>query len=241
MMLDAPAAGGGSGSEAARMARGRLRPRMAASILLLDRHQAPTRVLVGRRSKAHAFMPDLHVFPGGRRDPGDHRIAFNSDLPGPVLDRLQRIYAPSLSPAAARALALAALRELHEETSLVVGPALEAPGRGTGLPFLPDLKALRYVARAMTPPGHVRRFDTHFFALFIDEAEIDLACLAESRELEDLRWVPIDDPSEASVPEITARILAELKTRLDADPLLGFDGDVPFFHVRYGRSIRDLL
>ncbi|MET0358500.1 MAG: NUDIX hydrolase [Pararhizobium sp.] len=229
------AATGGT-SEAVPAPAKALRPRLAASILLLDRRDGGTRVLVGRRSKKHAFMPDVHVFPGGRRDPGDHRIAFASDLPAPLIDRLVGIYRGRLSVSAVRALALAAMRELHEETSLVVGPSCSGQ-----LPFRPDLACLRYVARALTPPGHVRRFDTHFFALFTDEVDLDLGGLQDSRELDDLRWVPVGDPSEVSIPDITARILKALHTRLDADPLLGFDGTVPFFHVRNGRPIRDLL
>ncbi|WP_162242458.1 NUDIX domain-containing protein [Rhizobium sp. Leaf371] len=219
-----------------------LRPRLAASILLLDRSESDVRVLVGRRSKQHVFMPDVHVFPGGRRDPGDHRIAFARDLPAPLLDRLVGIYRGRLSVSAVRALALAALRELHEETNLAVGPSWTDSDRPAGcLPFRPDLERLRYVARALTPPGHVRRFDTHFFALFTDEVDLDLAVLQDSRELEDFRWVPVGDPTEVAIPDITARILHAVHTRLDADPLLGFDGTVPYFHVRNGRPIRDLL
>ncbi|CZT34913.1 NUDIX hydrolase [Rhizobium sp. 9140] len=229
------AATGGT-SEAVIPATKALRPRLAASLLLLDRSGDTVRVLVGRRNTKHVFMPDLHVFPGGRRDPGDHRIAFASDLPAPLIDRLVGIYRGRMSVSAVRALALAAMRELHEETSLAVGP----PCSGI-LPFRPELDRLRYVARALTPPGHVRRFDTHFFALFTDEVELDLSGLQDSRELEDLRWVPVGDPSEVSIPDITARILQALHTRLDADPLLGFDGTVPYFHVRNGRPIRDLL
>ena len=48
-----------------------MRPRDAASIMLLDRVGGRVRVLMGRRHSAHAFMPDLYVFPGGRRDTGD--------------------------------------------------------------------------------------------------------------------------------------------------------------------------
>lgn len=50
-----------------------VRTRDAASIMLLDRSGKDIRVLMGKRHSAHVFMPDLYVFPGGRRDPGDHR------------------------------------------------------------------------------------------------------------------------------------------------------------------------
>ncbi|KQR73462.1 NUDIX hydrolase [Rhizobium sp. Leaf341] len=219
-----------------------LRPRLAASILLLDRRGGDVRVLVGRRSRQHVFMPDVHVFPGGRRDPADHRIAYARDLPEALLERLVGIYRGRLSVSAVRALALAAMRELHEETNLAVGPAWPGSIRPEGsLPFQPDLERLRYVARAVTPTGLVRRFDTHFFALFTDEVDLDLGALQDSRELEDFRWISVGDPSGVAIPDITARILAALHARLDADPLLRFDGTVPYFHVRNGRPIRDLL
>jgi hypothetical protein len=37
------------------------RPRDAASLLLIDRQEKTPRVLVGKRGKAHAFMPDVCV------------------------------------------------------------------------------------------------------------------------------------------------------------------------------------
>ena len=71
------------------------------------------------------------------------------------------------------------------------------------LPFLPDLTNLRYMARAITPPGFPRRFDTHFFALFTDEAGVDPTDIRDSRELEDLRWIDVNDVSVCSMPDIT--------------------------------------
>jgi hypothetical protein len=52
-----------------------MRPRDAATLLLLDRAGGTVKVLMGRRHQRHAFMPGKFVFPGGRTDPADSRIA----------------------------------------------------------------------------------------------------------------------------------------------------------------------
>ncbi|WP_112808310.1 NUDIX hydrolase [Ensifer sp.] len=217
----------------------RVRPRDAASIMLLDRSGSGVRVLMGRRSSAHAFMPDVYVFPGGRRDPTDHRLAFSSDLNPVVLQSLKSVVGQPVSDARARALALAALRELYEEAGVPLGLShmeTEAP-----LPFLPDLANLRYMARAITPPGHSRRFDTRFFAIFADEADVDTSSVLESRELQDLQWIDVNDLPSLRIPEITAIILADLRSGLNADPTLPYERSVPFYFTRRGRFIRTLL
>jgi 8-oxo-dGTP pyrophosphatase MutT (NUDIX family) len=214
------------------------RPRDAASVMLLDRSQAAIRVLVGRRHKAHVFMPNLHVFPGGRRDRDDHRLAFSGDIHPDVLQRLKTGYKHSASESRLRAIALAALRELHEEASIAVG---SKDCGNTTLPFLPDLTNLRYMARAITPPGHPRRFDTHFFALFTDEAGVDPGDIRDSRELEDLRWIDVNDVSAVRMPDITGIILGDLRESLQSDASLPFGRPIPFYYMRHGRFVRDLL
>lgn len=214
------------------------RPRDAASIMLLDRSHGAVRVLLGKRHKAHVFMPNLHVFPGGRRDRDDYRLPFCGNIHPTVLERLKTAYKHSASESRLRALALAALRELYEEASLAVGPK---DCGNTLLPFLPDLTNLRYMARAITPPGHPRRFDTHFFALFTDEAGVDPGDIRDSRELEDLRWIDVNDVSAVQVPDITGIILEDLRANLQSDASLPFGRPVPFYYTRHGRFVRDLL
>lgn len=217
----------------------KVRPRDAASVMLLDRADGRVRILMGKRNSAHVFMPDLYVFPGGRRDAGDHRIGFGSDLHPTVLRALKLTGARELTDARARALALAGLRELYEEAGIAVGqptPSVTAP-----VPFLPDLAKLRYMARAITPPGQVRRFDTRFFALFADEAEIDPTHFLDSRELQDLQWIDLNDFPSLRIPDITAIILADLRKSLDADPSLLGERPIPLYAARRGRLVRTLL
>ncbi|MQW86077.1 NUDIX hydrolase [Sinorhizobium saheli] len=216
-----------------------IRPRDAASIMLLDRSRDGIRVLMGKRHGAHAFMPDLYVFPGGRRDPGDHRLRFAGDLHPTVLRSLKAGEGRPIPDGRARALALAAVRELYEEAGVSLGRALS--DQSASLPFLPDLSNLRYMARAITPPGHPRRFDTRFFAAFADEADIDPSLVLESRELQDLQWIDVSDFSSLRVPEITAIILSDLRNCLESDPSLPRERTVPFYFTRHGRFQRTLL
>lgn len=97
------------------------------------------------------------------------------------------------------------------------------------------------MARAITPPGQSRRFDTRFFAVFADEAEIDPSEVLDSRELQDLQWIDVDDFSSLQVPEITAIILADLRSGLESDASLPAERSVPFYFTRRGRFLRTLL
>ncbi|UPA25667.1 NUDIX hydrolase [Shinella oryzae] len=217
-----------------------IRPVDAASILLLDRTGGNIRVLVGRRSSRHVFMPDVYVFPGGRRDANDRLLPIASPLHALACERLAIRAGARCSDSRLRALAVAAIRELYEETGISVGTPLAAP-TGHALPFLPDLSRLRFLARAITPAGMVRRYDTRFFTLFTDEAGVDPAAATASHELEDLRWVNISDQTCVEMPDITVLILEELQKSLQEDKSLPFGRAVPLYHTRHGRFLRDLL
>jgi len=60
-------------------ARGR--PKDAATLILVRRDGREPRLLMGRRSAGHAFMPAKWVFPGGRVDRADHRAPVLGELP----------------------------------------------------------------------------------------------------------------------------------------------------------------
>ncbi|MEW9615682.1 NUDIX hydrolase [Shinella sp. S4-D37] len=216
------------------------RPVDAASILLLDRSDESVRVLVGRRSSKHVFMPNVYVFPGGRRDATDRLVSVANPLHPAACERLALRSGTRCSDSRLRALGVAALRELYEEAGISVGPPLDAAA-SDALPFRPDLSRLRFLARAITPAGMIRRFDTRFFALFADEAGIDPAGATASHELEDLRWMDIFDPGGIEMPDITVLILEELQKSLQEDKSLPFGRTAPLYHTRRGRFLRDLL
>jgi 8-oxo-dGTP pyrophosphatase MutT (NUDIX family) len=214
------------------------RPRDAAALILIDRSMDRNRVLLGRRASGHAFMPDLYVFPGGRRDPRDHLLPFADDLHPLVTEKLLADCRRHMTARGVRALALAAIRELAEETSLrIMSPSQEADtGNGTA-----RLSGLRYVARAITPPGHPRRYDTRFFLTFTDEAGIDPSHIRDSQELLDLQWLDMSDISCLNMPDITRIILGDVIDLMKADPSPGFGSAVPFYVSRRGRFVRHML
>ncbi len=194
--------------------------RDAAAVVLL-RRDGPPRVLMGQRGRNAAFMPSKVVFPGGGMDPEDRSVAASPGL-GPADRRMLTIDA---DPALADALPFTAIRELWEETGLRLarpGPpdfdpapawrAFVAPGH------VPAPDRLKFVFRAVTPPGWPRRFDARFF--LADAAGIagdpdDFS--AASDELSHLRWVTLDEARGLDLPEITHAVLEEVATRFE-DP-----------------------
>lgn len=214
-----------------------MRPRDAATLLLLRRDGNRTEVLSGRRSDKHKFMPGVYVFPGGRRDPGDSRVAVSGAIEQRIAEKLAYRSGPRMTQARMRALAVAAIRETYEEAGLTIGTHLEPAG--SALPFIPHIGALRFVGRAITPPGRARRFDTRFFAMFTDEADIDFSALQPSSELEVLEWVDVDAVGHLKMPSITLSILAEVSAMLKRSPELALDLPVPFYYMRRGKFVRE--
>lgn len=191
--------------------------RNAATVIVLrDRFTAP-RILMGQRGAKAAFMPNKFVFPGGAVDPDDATVPLARGLPDLCADRL----AEDAAPGFAHALAVAAIRELWEETGLVLGQkgtwdmdpqqdwtAFAATGH------LPDASALQFVFRALTPPGRPRRFDARFFLVDADELSTDPDDFsAASDELSHLQWVALSDARSFDMPFITEVVLAEIEAR----------------------------
>lgn len=201
-------------ADAPRTAGPRQRPKDAATLILVRSGQHP-QILMGRRAPGHVFMASKWVFPGGRIDRSDFAAASASDPRSPTRMRLEA----EMPPHRARALCLTAVRETFEETGLILGQAaLPASVAGPWRAFraagaLPDLSALDYVARAITPPGRTRRFDARFFmanASFLLAPEPT----AGSGELDEIAWLPLDDVRALDLPSITRFVLAEVAERL---------------------------
>ena len=194
----------GGAAEAKRAATRSVTPRHAASLILWrDGPQGPE-VLMGLRHASHRFMPNVLVFPGGRVDRADHRAKAMSELPDFTRACLERQAPPSL----ARALGIAAVRELEEETGLVLG-------KQDGKRLLPDLAAIDYLCRAVTPPNRFRRFNARFL---IAPAEASHGTLRGSGELEELRFFGFEDAFRHKIASITAKVLAEFRAWLAMAP-----------------------
>ena len=166
-------------------------PRPAASLLVLRRDGATPEVLMGMRGAKHRFMPNRLVFPGGAVDPGDHAAPVASGMRADVLSRLERSADASL----ARALGVAAARELEEETGLTLG----AP---------PVLEGIDYLCRAVTPAPSPVRFDARFLVV---DATFVSGELAGSGELEGLRWYRLEEAFAMDLAIVQRRVLERLQ------------------------------
>ncbi|MGB3389946.1 MAG: NUDIX hydrolase [Pseudaminobacter sp.] len=228
------------------LGQGPKRPRDAATLMLLDRKGNDVLVLMGRRHSSHAFMPGKLVFPGGRTDPADSRIGVVDSLPAKDEVRLIATTART-SAARARAIALSAIRETYEEAGLLIGRRMPfATSKPDWQGFVdhevqPTLAPLRFIARAITPPGRVRRFDTRFLSAWKSSVAVELPDGGPTNELEELVWLPLDEAKQADVPAITRTVLEELEQRLALDPNLEPGGVVPFYRMIRNRFVRDLL
>ncbi|UWR31149.1 NUDIX hydrolase [Sulfitobacter sp. W002] len=204
--------------------------RNAATVIVLrDRHVTP-HILMGQRGAKAAFMPNKFVFPGGAVDATDAQVP----LAAPVNALCHGRLCDDAEPSLAHAIAVAAIRELWEETGLVLGrkgawegdvPSDWQTFAATG--HLPDASALQFVFRALTPPGRPRRFDARFFLvdaedIASDPDDFDAAC----DELSHLQWVPLSQARSFDMPFITEVVLAEVAARArDTNP----PASVPFF------------
>lgn len=180
-------------------------PIRAAATVILARatpgggHQ----VLMGQRGAGAAFMPSKYVFPGGAVDPGD-----TLPEPLPLLPGCARRLALSAAPGP---LAAAAIRELSEETGLVLRA---------------DRPTMRFVFRAITPPGRSRRFDARFFLADAADVSGDAEGFSDaSAELSHLHWIGLAEARALDLPFITEVVLAEVTNLLNG----GTQPGVPFF------------
>ncbi|WP_421791920.1 NUDIX hydrolase [Hyphobacterium sp.] len=203
-----------------------LRPKLAGTLIVTRESQRGREILMGKRSSRHAFMPELYVFPGGRVDKADHYAPLAGTMPDEDLASMCRV----TNERRAHAAAAAAIRETAEEAGLLVGRrglirsrhANWRPFKQAGLQ--PDASGLKLIARAITPPGRVRRFDAWFFHADADQcvaAEFD----QDSDELLDIRWVTREEAETLKLPPITRFVLGELERRLG-------DPSAPPRHVR---------
>ena len=216
-----------------------VRPKDAASLVLVRRDKDAVRVLMGERAKAHVFLPGRFVFPGGRLDASDPRLAAPTDLRPEVRAKV----AAGSTPARARALALAAIRETFEETGLLVGKRSSAPLKtrsGVWRRFfdqgvVPQLEALEFIARAITPPGRPRRFDARFFMANSEHIAAALAPEAASGELLKPVWLTLSEARAADILPITQCVLNEVEARLT--PGVGSSRPAPFYIPRRGKAL----
>ncbi len=192
----------------------------AATLILIDRSGEAPKVLLGKRHASHKFMPGKFVFPGGRVDPVDRRMPVAQPLDPHMEAATDAARAAPERGEGARVRARRDPRDLRGDRPAARG-AGRSPGQGSrravdGLcarrKFLPDLGALHFVGRAITPPGRIRRFDARFFTA-------DASAIAHrvegitgpDAELVELVWMPLAEAQQLDMPAVTGVMLEELE------------------------------
>ena len=160
-------------------------PKLASTVMLVRDDEGPLEVFMLRRASSMAFAPSMHVFPGG----GVERRDAEDELPwaGPAVEEWAEVF--GTDEASARMLVAAAIREIFEETGvLLASPASgEAETAHLDAAVAADLRGrlvrhevgfgqvllehhlvlrsdlLRYRAHWITPEAEPRRYDTRFF------------------------------------------------------------------------------
>jgi 8-oxo-dGTP pyrophosphatase MutT (NUDIX family) len=193
--------------------------RLAATVILV---RSPLEIYLTRRSTGSAFAPDAFVFPGGTIEAQDAAPEAQARTIGLEPERLGKEFRASISPAltssepavapeAARSLMVGALRELFEETGLLLAsdrshrpvPAADwerlsaervavSKGTLTFADFLTshdwyaDAGALTLFSHWITPPSEPRRYNTHFF---FAAAPPNQVAQADAHETHDGMWI----------------------------------------------------
>jgi 8-oxo-dGTP pyrophosphatase MutT (NUDIX family) len=178
-------------------------PVPAATVVIVRDGEQGIETWMMRRVKAMAFAPGAAVFPGGRVDPRDADISvpwLGSD-PDRVAARLQTDARTS------RELVTAALRELFEETSVLLAhplPDIDLEQARVAIEsrefslaqFLADhgcalsADALHPWARWVTPAVERRRYDTWFFVATLP---VGSEAQAVSSEADVAGWIAVEE------------------------------------------------
>lgn len=185
--------------------------RDAATVILLRDLGGVPHVLMGQRGAKAAFMPNKYVFPGGAVDDVDHSGVLDGAADVRLGDKATGLY-------------VAALRELLEETGLRLPPAMSG---------------LRFVFRAITPPGRPRRFDARFFVAEAADVLNDLDDFSDAcDELSHLHWIALSEARGLELPFITSVVLSEVEALMKSPDAAH---KAPFFYHEDGRSHFALL
>ncbi len=194
-----------------------MRPIDAAGLVLVREGPGGPQILLGRRHRRHAFLPDIYVFPGGRLDAGDSRPSGFAEPLAPGVESQLRRGAGGRPPLA---FIRAAIRETFAEAGLLLAndgilPAAADRAGDVWQAFrrrgaAPGFGAVEFICRAITPASSPRRYNTRFF---LAAALADAPEPSGDGELEDLRWWPIADTARLGLVDVTQFVLREALMR----------------------------
>jgi len=202
--------------------------RDAATVILIRDAATDPAVLMGQRGRSAVFMPDKFVFPGGRVDRQDADIPLAEGFSNDCQNKLSI----NSGPVTPETLAVTAIRELWEETGLILGRSASWPdappdwAEFARAGYRPDASSLSFFFRAITPPGRPRRFDARFFIASGEAVANGPDALPDATdELSHLKWVPLAEVRQLNLAFITELVLAELSRHL---PSTSAPDQVPF-------------
>ncbi len=209
--------------------------RDAAALIIVDETGAEPKIFLGRRRPDQVFLPNTFVFPGGRVEKSDQDALSLSELRNNDTRKLLKDVEPYVTETYVRGFALAAIRETFEETGLLVGkakktaPIAEDPAwqsfHAEGI--YPCLQSLTFFARAITPPGRPRRYDTRFF--YVDSANISKTVSPRDDELRETAWFSLDEARQLDTPNITGVIIEDLAEWLGRNATDRKNAPTPFY------------
>jgi 8-oxo-dGTP pyrophosphatase MutT (NUDIX family) len=215
-----------------------IRPRDAAILIVWRRSGADIEVLMGRRSRKAAFVPDYFVFPGGRLDPADYTVRVATPLSPAFINNM----GVRGSAKKAEALAIAAVRETFEETGLLaaetgtIGEPIDSTWREwKQLGLAPALSHLEYFGRAITSRVSPIRFDARFF---VTRADVLAGHPKNSPELSEVEFYPIDQLlNRMPILDVTEFMLRQLiqfvqnpSSIISQPPLFSYKRHVSYVH-----------
>ena len=106
--------------------------------------------------------------------------------------------------------------------------------------MFPDLEALHFIGRAITPPGHVRRFDTRFFVA--DRRAVaaeEPGRVGAASELVELAWFTLTQARRLDMLDITREILDALEAQIAVN--FAPYRQIPYHFMRHGTHRRTFL
>jgi 8-oxo-dGTP pyrophosphatase MutT (NUDIX family) len=179
----------------------KVRPKRAATVILLRHAEPGFEVFLTRRSDTMPFLGGMYCFPGGAVANGDSSDAMLARCTGLLPEAARRTIGAQFSPREALGFWVAAIRELFEEVGILLAvKASAAPltineggverlanlfGRlqNNSASFasllkkeslLCDLASLVYFAHWQTPAHVSTRFDTRFFVAAMPLGQVPL-------------------------------------------------------------------
>jgi len=187
--------------------------------------QGPASAKRPSRSQIHAG--EIRPFPAGRVDPADRKHAGGHDrsILRPEAHLMKRLQRPSAAKGTRVSRSAAIPRDVRGDRPPPrrarprhdKGPAAGRGSRFAAANILPDLGALHFIGRAITPPGRPpRRFRRAPSSPWMRarSRSASTGVIGPDAELVELVWMPLKDAKQLDMPAVTGVMLEELDARI---------------------------